>query len=197
MNIRTATALVVTCALAGFLTACAGSSHEHDAMAHDRAAAMGGPTLAVAHVMPTQGNEARGIIHFEQLEVGVRIKGEIGGLSPNSLHAVHLHEFGDCSAPDGSSAGGHYNPDGHQHAGPDAPAHHAGDFGNLQADATGTAHLDLVSTDLTVSGPHNPVLGRSVVIHAKADDLVTQPTGNAGGRIGCGVVGVAKPYAAK
>lgn len=197
MTIRTSAALVLACALAGSLTACAGTAPEHEAMAHDHAAALHGPMLAIAHVMPTQGNAARGTVRFEQIEVGVRITGEISGLRPNSLHAFHLHEFGDCSAPDGTSAGGHYNPDGHQHAGPDAPAHHAGDFGNLQADASGTARVDLVSDDLSVSGPRNPVLGRSVVIHAQADDLVTQPTGNAGGRIGCGIVGVAKPDAAK
>jgi len=150
-------------------------------------------SVAVCNVMPTKGNTAHGVVRFEDVAGGVRVTAVIEGLSAGGTHAIHVHDFGDCSAPDGMSAGGHYNPEGHPHAGPDAPMRHAGDFGNLVADANGRATLDFVTDGISVSGAHNPVLGRSIIVHAKADDLATQPTGNAGGRIGCGVIGVAKP----
>jgi Cu-Zn family superoxide dismutase len=152
---------------------------------------------AVAHVEPTQGNSARGIVRFEQVADGVRVTAVIDGLTANGVHAIHLHECGDCSSPDAMSAGGHYNPDGNPHGSPDSPKHHAGDFGNLNADASGRASLDFVAKGITVGGPVNPILGLSVILHAKADDFVTQPTGNAGARIGCGVIGATKPVTPK
>lgn len=102
--------------------------------------------------------------------------------------AVHVHEFGDCTASDTKSAGEHFAPEGDPHGGPRAPAHHAGDLGNLEADATGKAHLDL-----TVDAPERGMLlGRAVIVHQKEDDLESQPSGNAGARIACGVIGTAK-----
>ena len=154
-----------------------------------------GPSHAICNVMSTHGNTAHGAVHFEDVAGGVHVTAVLEGLSPGGTHAIHVHEFGDCSAPDGMSTGGHYNPDGHPHAGPDAAMHHAGDFGNLIADATGRATLDFVTDNLTVAGEHNPVIGRAIIVHAKADDMATQPTGNAGARIACGVIGVAKPPA--
>jgi Cu-Zn family superoxide dismutase len=165
---------------------------DHAAMGH-AAAPRSICSVATCNVTPTKGNTAHGWVRFEDVAGGVHVTAAIEGLSPGGTHAIHVHEFGDSSAPDGMSAGGHYNPQGHPHAGPDAPMHHAGDFGNLTADANGRATLDFVTNDLTVSGEHNPVLGRAIIVHAKPDDLATQPTGNAGGRIGCGVIGVAKP----
>jgi Cu-Zn family superoxide dismutase len=123
---------------------------------------------------------------------GVRITADLKGLPPNSTHGFHIHEYGDCSAPDASSAGGHYNPDHHKHAGPNAPQHHAGDLGNIKTDAKGNAHLEITVHDITIDGEKNPVLGRAVIVHEKADDLKSQPTGDAGARIGCGVIGLAK-----
>lgn len=173
------------------------ASHEETRHAAAAPAAQPLPRRAVAHVQPTQGNRAHGTLVFTALDGGgVRITGEIGGLTPSGTHACHLHECGDCSAPDGASAGGHYNPEGHSHGAPGAAEHHAGDFGNLQADAGGVARIDLQAPWLSIGGPVNSVLGRSVIVHAKADDF-GQPVGNAGGRIGCGVVGVAKDDAAK
>lgn len=149
-------------------------------------------THAIAVVHPTQGHTASGTVRFITVPNGVRVIAEITGLSPNGVHGFHVHEWGDCSAPDATSAGSHYNPDGHPHGGPHDTVRHAGDFGNLQADAQGNAKLDMVFDNISVAGIRNPVIGRSVIVHVKADDLKSQPTGDAGGRIGCGVIGVAK-----
>ena len=116
---------------------------------------------------------------------------DITGLKPGK-HGFHIHEFGDCSDKEAKSAGGHYNPTKHEHAGPDAPMHHMGDLGNIEADASGKAHLEMKDKDLKLSG-ENSIIGYGVIVHEKADDLKTQPTGDAGGRVACGVIGVAKP----
>jgi superoxide dismutase, Cu-Zn family len=117
-----------------------------------------------------------------KMMITVNLKG-----APPGQHAVHIHEKGDCSAPDASSAGGHFNPGGHQHGSPDAPEHHAGDFGNITIGEDGTGSMMIQSSELSMSGP-NSVVGHAIVIHEKVDDFVTQPSGNAGGRIGCGVI---------
>ncbi len=113
--------------------------------------------------------------------------------APPGMHGLHVHEKGDCSAPDASSAGGHFNPGGMQHAGPTDTHRHAGDLGNITIESNGTGHLELVTDLLTVRPGPNSVVGKAVVFHEKADDLKTQPTGNAGGRLGCGVVAMATP----
>jgi Cu-Zn family superoxide dismutase len=152
-------------------------------------------TEAVAVLYPTKGNTVSGTLHFTALpnDGGVHIHGTLTGLEPNSTHAFHIHEFGDSSSPDGMSAGGHYNPEHHKHGGPGSPEHHAGDLGNLTADATGTATIDIIAPGLSIAGLKDPIIGRSVVIHAKPDDLVSQPVGNAGARIAVGTIGIAKP----
>jgi Cu-Zn family superoxide dismutase len=150
---------------------------------------------AVAAVNPTKGNAVHGVVRFTQTADGVRVVADIEGLKPNAKHAFHVHEFGDATGADGKTAGGHYNPDNHPHAGPDAAMRHAGDLGNLETDATGTAHYDRVISGISIACGHAPVVGRSVVIHASEDDLSTQPAGNAGDRIAVGVIGVAKPAA--
>lgn len=116
---------------------------------------------------------------------------DIRGLDPESQHGFHIHEYGDCSHNKAESAGGHYNPENHPHGLPsqDQP-HHVGDFGNLTADNQGRAQLVKTVDKLTLSGHHNPILGRSVIVHADVDDG-SQPSGNAGSRIGCGVIGIA------
>jgi Cu-Zn family superoxide dismutase len=120
----------------------------------------------------------------------VQVVADITGLTPGK-HAFHIHEFGDCSAADAATAGTHYNPTHKPHGAPDAAEHHVGDMGNLEADSTGKAHLELKSKLLKFSG-EDSILGRGVIIHEKVDDW-SQPVGNAGGRVACGVVGVAKP----
>jgi superoxide dismutase, Cu-Zn family len=150
------------------------------------------PTIAVAVLHPTEGNQTTGTIHFQSVgDAKVRVAATVEGLAPNSVHAIHIHEFGDCTAPDATSAGGHYNPEGHPHALPDKKERHAGDLGNLRADAQGKATLDLTVDNITINGSKNPIVGRSVIVHDKLDDG-SQPVGNAGGRISCGVIGLAK-----
>lgn len=151
----------------------------------------------VCVVRPTQGNRARGIVRFSQVNGETKVTANIIGLSPNGKHAIHVHQYGDCTSPDGKSAGGHYDPEGrHTHALPGNPNRHAGDLGNLQADADGRARFHLVVNNLSIAGTKNPVLGRAIIIHAKEDDG-GEPTGNAGPRIACGVIGVAKPSVKK
>jgi len=145
---------------------------------------------AVVVLHPTQGNKAEGTVRFTQDGNSVKVVAHVEGLTAGQKHAIHIHEFGDCSAPDGASAGSHYNPDKHEHGLPGKDQRHAGDLGNLQADASGKAHLELTVHNITIAGNKNPILGRAVIVHAKPDDG-GQPVGNAGGRIACGVIGTA------
>ncbi|HYC57019.1 MAG TPA: superoxide dismutase family protein [Candidatus Binatia bacterium] len=147
-----------------------------------------GKAVAVLHA--TEGNKVEGTITFTKAGTGVKLSGKITGLTPGK-HGFHVHEFGDCSAPDGTSAGGHFNPTGEPHAAPTESARHTGDLGNVEADASGAATIDYTDTRATFEGT-NSILGRGLIVHAKADDLKTQPTGDAGGRVACGVIGVAK-----
>lgn len=147
-------------------------------------------TRAVAVLHPTEGNTAEGIITFTNEDGKVRVKGEVKGLSPGK-HGFHVHQFGDCSAADGTSAGGHFNPGGMPHAGPHAEKRHVGDLGNIEAGEDGVAKVDMLDEELAFDGK-NSILGRGLIVHAKADDLKSQPTGEAGGRVACGVIGVAK-----
>lgn len=148
-------------------------------------------TDAVCVLHPTEGNSAKGVVRFSRVKGGVKVVAEVQGLTPNAQHAIHIHEFGDCSSADGTSAGGHYNPKGHPHGLPSVEKRHAGDLGNLTADAQGNAHYELTVHNIRIAGPWNPIIGRSVVVHAQVDDG-SQPTGNAGARISYGVIGVAK-----
>lgn len=147
-------------------------------------------TSAVAELKPTQGNNVTGTVRFTQQDGKLQIDAEVKGLAPG-VHGFHLHEKGDCSAPDGTSAGGHFNPAGHQHGAPTAASRHGGDFGNITADAGGNAtlHLSVPTSEISLdAGAPGNVIGRGVIVHADADDFVTQPTGNAGKRLACGVV---------
>ncbi|MEM1447199.1 MAG: superoxide dismutase family protein [Planctomycetota bacterium] len=151
---------------------------------------------AVAIMIPTEGHTARGVIRFDEDDRGVTVTAKISGLTPGQKHGFHIHEFGDLSSPDGSATGGHYNPEGHDHVLPNDKtgtphAGHAGDLGNLEADANGNATYTQTFKKFTIfDDDHNPILGRGVIIHAQEDDG-GQPTGNAGARIAQGVIGVA------
>lgn len=150
----------------------------------------GGGASAGVEMKPTQGNNANGTISFTQRGADVVAHVQMAGLTPG-VHGIHIHERGDCSAPDGTSAGGHFNPHGSQHGAPEHAAHHAGDFGNLTADAAGNATADIV-----MPAPHislaadaaNSIVGKAVIVHADPDDFKTQPTGNSGKRVACGVI---------
>jgi Cu-Zn family superoxide dismutase len=142
----------------------------------------------VAVLEPTEGNDVRGRVAFIEIEDGIRIVAEISGLDAG-LHGFHVHETGDCSAPDASSAGGHFAPGGTPHGAPDAPPaeRHAGDLGNLEAVADGTARYERVDSAIRLAGP-NSIVGKAVVVHAGEDDLTSQPSGDAGSRVACGVI---------
>lgn len=146
---------------------------------------------AVATLEGRSGSSATGIVTFtERADGTVHIRADFTNVPPGP-HGFHVHEVGDCSAADASSAGGHFNPGGAPHAGPDAAQHHAGDLGNITATAAGSASAETVSTQLTVSPGPRSVVGRAVVLHADADDLQSQPSGAAGARIACGVANLA------
>jgi len=149
------------------------------------------PLKAIAVLHPTAGSKVSGTVTFTEVADGVQVQAEITGLTPGN-HGFHVHEFGDCSAPDVSSAGAHFNPTSKPHAGPDALERHVGDMGNVEADASGTAKLDYVDHQISLTNDQESVILRSVVVHAKADDLKSQPAGDSGTRIACGVIGRAK-----
>lgn len=142
---------------------------------------------AVATLAPTQGSKVSGSVTFTQSGGGVKVVAHFEGLTPGR-HGFHIHEVGDCSAPDASSAKGHFNPGGVKHGAPEAAEHHAGDFGNIEASPSGIAHAEFTSRSITLGEGANSVVSRAVIVHEKADDMTTQPTGNAGGRLACGVV---------
>ncbi len=146
---------------------------------------------ARADLIAKSGSDVKGTVLFEDVKGGVRVRVKATGL-PAGMHGFHIHEKGDCSSGDGISAGGHYNPGNTRHAGPDSPTgkRHAGDLGNLAADGSGNASLNRVFKGVSILGGKNPIAGRGMIIHAGADDLKTQPTGAAGGRLACGVIGV-------
>jgi Cu-Zn family superoxide dismutase len=141
---------------------------------------------ANADLFPTEGNEASGTVTFEESEGRVRISAQFTGLEPGK-HGFHIHENGDCSAPDGTSAGGHFNPGETEHGAPDSPIHHAGDLGNIEADADGNANFEMTADFISLSEGPNSIQGKGVILHAAEDDF-GQPTGNAGARLACGVV---------
>jgi Cu-Zn family superoxide dismutase len=148
------------------------------------------PSKAVAVLMPLGESKVSGTLTFTQKDGFIEITGEITGLTPGE-HAFHVHEFGDCSSKDGMSTGGHFNPDHKHHGGPDSESRHVGDLGNIKADDSGKVDLHIEDKLIQLHGPHS-IVGRGLIIHAKADDLRSDPAGNAGGRIACGVIGIAK-----
>lgn len=146
-------------------------------------------TKAVAVVHPTDGNEVSGTVTFEQTEKGVRVMGELQGLAQGK-HGFHIHQYGDCTASDGTSAGGHYNPSGDEHAAPTAEKRHMGDMGNIEANEEGVATIDYVDSKIALNGADS-IIGRGVIVHGGEDDLTSQPSGAAGPRVACGVIGIA------
>lgn len=149
---------------------------------------------AVAVIRPTKDKDAYGAVRFEAVEGGVRVTAMIKGLQPGSKHGFHIHEFGDATKPDATSAGSHYDPantDHHARPGADEP-HHAGDMGNLEANEQGIARFERTFESMSIAGSDAPVIGRAVVVHAEPDEF-DQPLGSAGARIGIGVIGVANP----
>lgn len=155
------------------------------------AAAPAPAAAALVHLEARSGSSANGELELRATERGVLIDGEIGGLTAGSEHGFHVHEFGDCSAPDASSAGGHFNPHDAPHGPPaaDQAQRHLGDMPNVVADANGSSRISVAVPGATLhDGGAHDLVGKSVVVHEKRDDHVSQPSGDSGGRIACGVI---------
>jgi superoxide dismutase, Cu-Zn family len=167
------------------------SYNSPDSSAQTASAAGTQVTKAICVVQALGGSKVAGKVIFTQMREGVEVNAELTGLTPGE-HGFHVHEFGDCSMADGTCAGAHFNPTGAPHGGPDDAQRHAGDLGNVKADASGKATYKRVDKMLALNGP-NSIIGRSIIVHAAPDDLKTQPSGNAGARVGCGVIGIADP----
>ena len=169
--------LVLLSLAASLAAGCASMQH---AMHMDRA-------TAVANLEPTTGNTARGTVTFTQDGDEVRVRATLSGLKPNAEHGFHVHEKGDCSSGDGMSTGGHYNPAGKPH-GPQSAEHHAGDMPSVRSDAYGNASASFELKGVSIGGANADLVGRGLIVHRDPDDYATQPTGNAGPRIACGVI---------
>ena len=169
--------IMSTAVIAGALIGAGCKSGEHHHGRH-----------AMAELNPASGSNVRGTVHFHETPRGVHVVATVNGLTPGK-HGFHIHDKGDCSAPDAASAGGHFNPTGMKHGGPRDTERHAGDFGNLTADASGKATFDWIDDRISFDGP-NSIIGKGVIVHEKEDDLKSQtPTpGNAGKRIACGSI---------
>lgn len=177
------------------LSACAGSAPPAEAPASAAAtpvapAATAAPPVVVA-IESRSGSKLTGKATLSRVEGGVKVDIQVAGAPPGKL-ATHVHETGDCSAPDAKSAGGHFNPEHHQHALPPAAERHLGDLGNIDIGPEGKGSLEIVVKGANLEpGDPDSFLGRSIIVHEKLDDG-GQPTGNAGGRIGCGVIAAGK-----
>lgn len=151
-----------------------------------------------AKLMPTEGNKARGQLTFTPASGDkVQVKVQLSRLPHAGEYGLHIHEIGDCSAPDAKSAGGHFNPLSKNHGDRKALERHAGDMGNVTADASGGATATFDIEGVTLDSGTAGIIGKSVVLHANADDLKSQPAGNSGARIACGVIDGAPAKAPK
>ena len=150
-----------------------------------------GKTVAKAEIAAKSGSKLKGKATFtEDGKGGVVLRIEVADAPPGE-HAVHIHEKGDCSSPDGKSAGDHWNPTHMEHGkwGASGEHFHLGDIGNLTVGPDGKGTLTLETTKWTAGGGGtNDVIGHAIVVHGGVDDFKTQPSGNAGPRIGCGVI---------
>jgi len=197
MVMRKSVAAMAICGLvmAGVVGLGSATAQQEEAKNHGHADVKAAPvTKAVASMIPTKGSEVKGWVMFTKLNGKVEVRAELTGLTPGD-HGFHIHEFGVWSE-DGMASGGHYNPTDMPHAGHDADQRHVGDLGNITANEDGVATLVLEDTGLKFDGPTS-ILGRGVVVHEKADDLKSQPSGDAGARLAIGVIGVANANAEK
>ncbi|TKS53179.1 superoxide dismutase family protein [Luteimonas yindakuii] len=168
------------------------ASSPTDPAANADAQMMGGVNdlmAATVVLAPTAGNDVSGNLRFTRSGDGVRVSGDVRGLPAGGEHGFHVHENGDCSAPDATSAGGHFNPASQPHGRVGQGDHHAGDSDNLSADDGGVARVDNALAGVTLGdGAATDIIGKAVIVHANPDDYATQPTGNAGDRLACGVI---------
>jgi superoxide dismutase, Cu-Zn family len=188
MRFRILSSVVLGAAGAFFLGCASGGASGTAAAGGTSSAAAASEPSARATLESRSGSTVTGTATFTELSSGgVRVRVHVEN-APAGTHGLHVHEKGDCSDPEAKSAGGHFNPGGMPHAGPMADKRHAGDLGNIEIGANGKGDLDVRTDLLTVKAGPNSVVGKAVIFHEKADDLATQPTGNAGGRLACGVV---------
>ncbi len=190
--------LVSTCVAAALLVGCGERNQSESPAASSVPAASAPPAPpsagASAQLAPTQGNTATGSLAITASQNSVHLSGSVQGLAPDAEFGFHIHEKGDCSAPDASSAGAHFNPSNAQHGNPAGETHHAGDMFNAKSDTQGVARIEVDVTGVTLGDGQPPdVLGKAVVMHEKPDDYATQPSGNSGARIACGVIVPANP----
>ena len=143
---------------------------------------------ATAQLQPTKGHKTFGEATFDQEGGKVHVVVYVQGLKPGQEHGLHIHEVGDCSSGDGMSAKGHFNPFGKPHGHHGSAERHAGDLPSLKADKAGRAKVDIVLDVITAAPGPASIVGRGLIVHADPDDYKTQPTGNAGARIACGVI---------
>ena len=186
--------------VAGCSSNAANSAHDAAAETADSYAAEHILVSATTELKPRSGTDVHGTVTFTEtgIKVGDTIREhqivvayDIQGLPPGAARGFHIHEYGDCSAPDASSAGGHFNPSGHDHGGPHDEHKHAGDLGNVTANEQGraTGTLNVHPSTFTVAGNEtNNIIGKSVIVHVAQDDYVSQPTGDAGPRAACGII---------
>lgn len=142
---------------------------------------------AVSVIQAKSGSSIQGSMSFTQSGNNVNVTGTFSGLTPNSEHGIHIHEYGDCSALDASSAGGHYNPHSGKHGKHDSYSSHAGDMPNIKVDTNGNSNYSATLSHFSLINEQN-IMGKSVIVHRNKDDYVTQPAGNSGERIGCGMI---------
>lgn len=177
------------CASSGGTGSAASPSSTHTPARPPALATASTVQMAKVNLTAASGSLASGTLQVVPMAGGLRVTGEIGGLTRNGTHAIHIHEKGDCSAADASSAGGHFNPAGAPHGRVHHGEHHGGDTDNLVADTKGVARVERQFVGLVLGGgAANDALGKAVVVHAAPDDYTSQPSGNAGARIACGVI---------
>ncbi len=190
------TNFVAACALVTLISGCSCSDSNKTAPKNNnnQVAAVGSLEMkesqtvksAIANVKGTKDSKITGKVTFTQQPNGVLIVADVDGLAPGK-HGFHVHEHGDCGGSDAMAAGGHFNPTNKKHGGPDDADRHVGDFGNIVVDAKGHGHYDRLDKVISLNGK-DTIVGRSIIIHADADDFVTQPTGNSGARVACGII---------
>jgi Cu-Zn family superoxide dismutase len=200
-------AVILTLGTLGLLTACGGGQAAEppaappppppppaaEAVAAEKTAPLeapaAGPRMLQVKLEPKSGSKLSGSAMLLEVEGGVKVTLSVEGVAPGGDHGAHVHEKGDCSSPDGKSAGGHFNPGGHDHALPATAKRHLGDLGNLTIgkDGKGSLEITIPGANLKAGDPSS-FAGKAIIVHAKKDDG-GQPTGNAGDRIGCGVIG--------
>jgi Cu-Zn family superoxide dismutase len=173
-------------ALGVLLLGCGDQGTKETSTASGGNGATAGVVKAMATMEPTKGSKVKGTVTFQKDGDAVKIMVALEGLSPGK-HGFHVHEKGDCSAPDGSSAGGHYNPTDQPHGAPSDEKRHVGDLGNVVADENGKVDVTFTDKVISLDGPYS-IVGKSVIVHEGEDDLKSQPSGNAGPRAACGVI---------